>query len=144
MLMSNRTQGADKAIREAWKQEQELVRQGQGTRDWTPQQQRDILERGKAYDTNGKAFEGHHKKSVEKYPQYQGDPDNIQFLTRKEHIEAHGGSTQNPTNGFYNPSTGETIDYGIGPPQPNNTVNLSHPVCKANSQTRDNSMKQGM
>lgn len=28
-------------------------------------------------------------KSVEKYPEFQSDSKNIQFLTRKEHLEAH-------------------------------------------------------
>jgi len=31
---------------------------------WTPEQQRDILEKGKAYTDDGKAFEGHHMKSA--------------------------------------------------------------------------------
>ena len=63
--MSNRTSEASKAVAEAWKHEQELVREGKGTRDWTPEQQMDILERGKAYDENGKAFQGHHMMNVE-------------------------------------------------------------------------------
>lgn len=58
--MSRRTSEANKAIAAAWANEKELVNQGQGTRDWSREQQQDILERGKAYDENGKAFEGHH------------------------------------------------------------------------------------
>ena len=113
--MSRRTSEASKAIRLAWQKEQELVLEGKGTRDWTPEQQQDILDKdkGKAYDENGKAFEGHHMKSAEKYPEYQGEPDNIQFLTRPEHLAAHDGFFQNFTNGYYNPITGETKDFGL-------------------------------
>lgn len=31
------------AVRKAWKREQQLVWEGKGTRDWTREQQRDIL-----------------------------------------------------------------------------------------------------
>ena len=83
----------NKAIRKAWEREQELVSEGKGTRDWSKEQQNDILDpdKGKAYDENGRAFEGQHMKSVVEYPEYQGDSDNIQFLTREEHLEAHKG-----------------------------------------------------
>ena len=101
--MSQRTREADKAIRIAWEREQTLVREGRGTRDWTIKQQEDILVLGKAYDDNGLAFEGQHMKSVERFPEYQGNPDNIQFLTKAEHLEAHGGNWQNPTNWYYDP-----------------------------------------
>lgn len=92
---------ANRAIAEAWKREKELVKKGMGTRDWTPDQQRDILATGKVHDADGKAFEGHHMKCVSRYPDFQGEPDNIQFLSREEHIKAHRGKTQNPTNGYY-------------------------------------------
>ena len=89
-----------KAIRKAWEREQGLVAEGKGTRDWTKEQQEDILDpaKGKAYDENGRAFEGQHMKSAAEYPEYQGDPNNIQFLIKEEHLEAHKGSWQNPTN----------------------------------------------
>ena len=92
---------ANRAIAEAWKREKELVKKGMGTRDWTSDQQKDILATGKVHDADGKAFEGHHMKCVSRYPDFQGEPDNIQFLSREEHIKAHGGKTQNPTNGYY-------------------------------------------
>lgn len=110
--MSSRTASANKAIAKAWENEQQLIQQGKGTRDWTPEQQRDILETGKAHDADGRSFEGHHMQSVAKYPESQGDPDNIQFLTRDEHRAAHGGSFLNPTNGYYNPSDGKTTEFG--------------------------------
>lgn len=71
--MSRRTAASNKAIRDAWKNEQNLVKEGKGTRDWTIDQQKDILERGKAYDENGKAFEGQHMRSAEVHPECQGD-----------------------------------------------------------------------
>lgn len=75
--MSRRTADANKAIRQAWEREQNLVQEGKGTRDWTEEQQADILNpnKGKAYDDKGRAFEGQHMKSVGKYPEYQDNPD---------------------------------------------------------------------
>lgn len=126
--MSARTAQASRAIRLAWIQEQELVREGKGTRDWTPEQQQNILERGRAYDETGRAFEGHHMKSVSAYPEYQGDPNNIQFLSREEHIKAHFDDVHNPTNGYYNPVTRETMDFGDNPPVPCERIKLSDSI----------------
>ncbi len=127
--MSRRTVEASKAIRLAWEKEQELVREGKGTRDWTEEQQKDILnpDKGKAYDEDGKAFEGHHMKSAEAYPEYQGNPENIQFLTRTEHTQAHGG-WQKPTNGYYDYKTGKTYDFDEDEFIPCKIIKLSNPV----------------
>lgn len=132
--MSRRTSEADKAVRAAWILERQLVRVGKGTRDWTPEQQRDILDpsRGKAYDDDGKAFEGHHMKSVESFPEYQGDSENIQFLSRSEHLNAHNGDFQNSTNGFYNPNTMETRNFGSNKYNPCEVIELSKPVIRVN------------
>lgn len=43
--MSRRTAESNKAILAAWNKEQELVQKGTGTREWTPKQQQDILEK---------------------------------------------------------------------------------------------------
>ena len=120
----------NKAVRLAWEREQKLVAEGKGTRDWSEDQQKDILDpdKGKAYDENGRAFEGQHMKSATEYPDYQGDPDNIQFLTREEHLEAHKGSWQNPTNWYYNPETKEFVDFGENKPTPCEIIKLSDPV----------------
>ena len=126
--MSRRTAEASKAVALAWANEQQRVKEGKGTRDWTPDQQKDILERGKAYDENGRAFEGQHMKSVEKYPEYQGAPDNIQFLTKEEHLAAHQGNWQNPTNWYYNPVTKEYLDFGDGTYIPCTVIDLSEPI----------------
>lgn len=126
--MSRRTSESNKAILAAWNKEQELVQEGKGTREWTPKQQQDILEKGKAYDDDGVAFQGQHMKSAEMYPEYQGDPGNIQFLTRAEHLEAHNGNWKNPTNWYFNPVTKEKIDFGDGPFIPCEVINLPEPV----------------
>lgn len=134
--MSRRTSEAGKAIRAAWQKEQELVSEGKGTRDWTPEQQKEILELGKAYyhsenpdDVNdGKAFEGHHMKSAEAYPEYQGDPENIQFLSRSEHQEAHDGDYRNPTNGYFNPATKITQNFGDNKYEPCEIIKLAEPI----------------
>ena len=120
----------NKAIRLAWERERELVLQGKGTRDWSLDQQKDILDpdKGKAYDENGRAFEGQHMKSAAEYPEYQGDPNNIQFLTREEHLAAHKGSWQNPTNWYYNPETKEFVDFGENGPIPCKVISLSEPL----------------
>ena len=120
----------NKAIRLAWERERELVLQGKGTRDWSLDQQKDILDldKGKAYDENGRAFEGQHMKSVAEYPEYQGDPNNIQFLTREEHLAAHKGSWQNPTNWYYNPETKEFVDFGENGPIPCKVISLGEPL----------------
>lgn len=127
--MSNRTSESNKAISEAWTNEKQLVLQGKGTRNWTPEQQRDILTRGKAYGEDGKAFEGHHMKSAEAYPESQGEATNIEFLSRSEHLSAHNGDFKNPTNGYYNPHTGETKDFGEGAHEPCKAKKLSETVA---------------
>lgn len=127
--MSRRTAEANKAILAAWNNEQALVQEGKGTREWTPQQQQDILEKGKAYDDDGYAFQGHHMKSAEKNPEHQGDPLNIQFLTRTEHLDAHCGNWQTPTNWFYNPITKERLDFGDGPFIPCKAFPLQEPIA---------------
>ena len=126
--MSNRTAEASRAVAQAWKMEQILVLGGRGTRDWTPEQQRDILEKGRAYDENGKAIEGHHMKNAENYPESQGDPNNIQFLTRKEHQDAPNGYFRNPTCGYYDPISGITTVFEDEVVIPCPIIQLSDPT----------------
>lgn len=128
--MSRRTAESNKAILTAWNKEKELVQEVKGTREWTSQQQKDILDKGKAYDENGIAFQGQNMKSVEKYPEYQGDPGNIQFLTRAEHLEAHDGDWRNPTNWHFNPVTKEKTDFGDGEFIQCEIIQLADPVNK--------------
>ena len=140
--MSRRTAEASKAIRQAWQKERERVLLGKGTRDWTPEQQQDIIDKGKAYDADGKSFEGQHMKSAEKYPEYQGDPDNIQFLTKKEHLDAHRGNWQNPTNWYYDPVTYEFTDFGDGKYISCMVIDLSHPIITIIVDTEMTSKKE--
>ncbi len=97
---------------------------------------------------DGKAFEGHHMKSAEAYPEYQGAPENIQFLSRAEHKEAHGGDYRNPTNGYFDPVTKTTRDFGDNKYEPCEIIELSNPVvCTSNvaqvsSETTEASMKE--
>ena len=126
--MSSRTAGRSRAIRKAWENEKRLVLEGKGTRDWTPEQQEQIAEKGKAYDDQGRAFEGQHMKSVSAYPEYLDDPRNIQFLSHDEHLAAHGGSWMNQTNGYYDPVLKTMSDFGDGPPQPCADVPLTSPL----------------
>ena len=120
----------NKAIRLAWEREQQLVREGKATRDWTEKQQKDILnpDKGKAYDDQGRAFVGQHMKSAAKYPEYQGNPDNIQFLTYDEHLDAHKGNWQNPTNWYYDPVTKEFHEFGDGELVSCKIIDLNNPV----------------
>lgn len=91
------------AIKNAWAREKELVLQGMGTRNWTAAQQAELIE----FEKVG-GFEGHHMKNVKDYPQFAGDPNNIQFVTYAEHyFGAHDENFRNSTNGRLDTETGE-------------------------------------
>ena len=102
-----------KAVNQAWRQEKELVtKTGRGTRDWMSEEIQELMSTGKV-----KGYEGQHMKSAEAYPDFAGDPNNIQFLKGRkmevnEHLDAHGGSYRNPTNGYYDPNSGNFIEFG--------------------------------
>lgn len=95
-----------KAIDGAWEREKELVQNGNGTRDWTVEQQAELLKEG--YVTG---FEGSHMMSVKDYPEYAGNPDNIQFLPSVAHFEGvhQGDSVRVHPNGRFDENTGEVI-----------------------------------
>ena len=128
--MSSRTYERSRAVKLAWEREQELIREGKGTRDWTIEQQQDILnpDKGRAYDDEGRAFEGQHMKSVNQFPEYASNPDNIQFLTRDEHLAAHKGNWQTPTNWYYDPITSEFIDFAEDEIIPCKVIKLNQSV----------------
>lgn len=95
------------AVRHAWKEEQIRVANGEGTRNWTKEEQKELLETGRVA-----GYEGHHMKSASLYPEQARNPENIQFLTEEEHLYgAHQGNYHNQTNGYYNPETGTMTEF---------------------------------
>ncbi len=88
------------AVKEAWENERKAVAKGKKgkTREWLADEIGELINTGKV-----KGYQGHHMKSVKAYPELAGDPNNIQFLTRSEHLKAHGGNWRNPTHGKYTP-----------------------------------------
>lgn len=133
-----------RAVKQAWKQEQAYVKDGLGTRDWTPEQQKEILNKGSLT-----GYEGHHMRSVSNGITYDEqlkiaeDKNNIQFLEKSkennEHIRAHDGDTRNRTNGYYNVKTGQTIDFGNNPPEPPKAEKLSSPIMGNNATNEQSS-----
>ena len=128
--MSRRTSERSRAVKLAWENEQNLVSKGRGTRDWTPEQQQQILDEGRALDDDRRAYEGHHMKNVNDYPEYAGDPGNIQFLTRTEHLKAHKGAWTNLTNWYYDPVSDIYNDFGLNKYEPCEVIELSDPIMK--------------
>ena len=86
------------AVRKAWRLEYENVASGgKGiSREWNQLEINELLTTGKV-----KGYQGHHMKSVKGYPGLAGAPHNIQFLTRSEHLRAHGGNFRNITHGRF-------------------------------------------
>lgn len=112
------TNARQNAVRSAWKDERTRVEQGQGTRDWSPDEQKELLSTGRV-----SGYEGHHMKSVSLFPEQAGNPENIQFLSESEHLDgAHQGSYHNATNGYYDPQTGIMHEFAGDELQP-------APVC---------------
>ena len=97
-VVSKSTKSArSSAVRKAWKNEYNAVKNtGIGSRDWTPWEKEELLRTGKV-----SGYVGHHMKSVKGYPELAGDPNNIQFLTRKNHFLAHEMNWRNITHGRY-------------------------------------------
>ena len=86
------------AVKKAWGLERENVMNGGDgiTRVWTAAEKAELLERGKV-----SGYVGHHMWSVSGYPNYAGNPYNIQFLTRAEHFEAHCYNWRTITSGWF-------------------------------------------
>ena len=84
-------------------------------------------------------------KSVESYPEYQGNPDNIQFLTRSEHLAAHDGSWLNPTNWYYDPITKEKTVFAEDELIPCKVIELSESLIELKQPSVDeNHLNQEM
>ncbi|HTB81462.1 MAG TPA: hypothetical protein VK717_11305 [Opitutaceae bacterium] len=89
--LSNSRKGG---VSRAWKQEKDLVEKGKGTRPWKADEVEKLKKEGKVA-----GYEGHHINSVKKNPGLAGDPNNIKFVNREEHMAEHGGNFGNPTHG---------------------------------------------
>ena len=118
------------AVEQAWKAEKLLVRAGKGTRDWTVQQQAELLYRGRV-----SGFEGSHMLPKSLYPQFAGDPKNIHFLPSTAHYQGvhQGHPTSVLPEGWFDERTGEIISPGKGiiPSQPvidlTDRIDFHHP-----------------
>jgi GHH signature containing HNH/Endo VII superfamily nuclease toxin len=105
---------ADQAKSVAWKQEQALAKRDlRGTRKWSDAERKELLLTGRV-----KGYEADHIFNVKHNPEIAGDPDNIQFLTKAEHIKRHSdnGGTANQISGtrlfrgdMYRNATGQDI-----------------------------------
>ncbi len=126
--MSNITYERRKAVDLAWKNEKGRVLEGNGTRDWSQKEQREIIAKGKA-----KGYQGHHMKSVDGHNSKAGQPDNIQFLTRREHLSAHKGNYRNNTNGYYDPKSQKMNEFGRNKASVESKA-LSQPLSKSQKQ----------
>lgn len=98
------------AVNRAWMKERQQVMNSYGSRDWSQNEQREILATGKCH-----GYEGQHMLSVKEHPEYAGNEKNIQLLTHEEHFKAHGGNWKNDAQGRYNLKTGkvEPLKSGI-------------------------------
>ena len=61
---------------------------------WTKAEKAELLKTGKV-----KGYEGHHINNVKDHPEFAGNPNNIEFVKRPEHLDAHGGNFRNETHG---------------------------------------------
>ncbi|MCR5600011.1 MAG: hypothetical protein K6G33_04635, partial [Ruminococcus sp.] len=117
----------DYAVEDFWNNERELIKQGKGTYNWTPDQQREILNivdgveqpnAGRPKNlTTGETFQGHHMLDAHDFPEYAGDYRNIQpvdgdALTKtSSHYAAHGGNPSNTTKGYYDDALKSMTDF---------------------------------
>ncbi len=95
LYKSTRNSVGSAAVRHARAQEINLVRAtGRGTRDWSKSELR-LLQHGGF----PKGYDGHHINNVARFPDLAGNPDNIRFVTRTEHLRVHQGSFRNNSSG---------------------------------------------
>jgi GHH signature containing HNH/Endo VII superfamily nuclease toxin len=82
----------DRGVDNFWEQEKVRVMNGNPTRNWTPEQTKDILN-GNIPKHNGKPIIGHHAYSASKYPQLADKGEIIYPVTFREHLYRwHGGN----------------------------------------------------
>lgn len=83
------------AVRKAWKEEKELVESGaRPTREWTKVELKELKANGKI-----KGYKGHHINNVKHHPELAGNPNNVEFVNSKEHLQRHSGNYRNKTTG---------------------------------------------
>ena len=110
------------AVKKAWKRERQLVIQGKGTRDWTEDQQHQLLRDG-IVKVSGWT-EGDSLRADDLIGQR-----NIQFLSRDEHyLLAHQGNLRTPVNGYYNLEEGQTEPFTEDELRSCQVISLSHPI----------------
>ncbi len=108
-----------KGVKSAWRNERENVLKGHGTRDW------DLFEMIELIACNSvSGYEGHHMLSVKDHPEEASNPDNIQFLKREEHLEAHKNDFHNQTDGYYDFENKKMIEFEDGEFCQQKTYNL--------------------
>jgi uncharacterized protein YukE len=89
----------DRGVDNFWEQEKVRVMNGNSTRNWTPEQIKDILN-GNIPKHNGKPIIGHHTYSASKYPQVADKGEIIYPVTFREHLYRwHGGNYQDSLPG---------------------------------------------
>ena len=114
-----------KGVRLAWKREEALILEGRGTRQWTIEQQKEILETGSV-----RGFQGNHMKSVKTHPELADHANNIQLLSTREHLAVHENSFHNSSAGRYNVRTGEIHRIGSTEPSAIKSEELRHKVIE--------------
>jgi len=67
---------------------------GIGTREWSEGEIKELMKSGKV-----RGYVGHHINSVQAHPGLADNPENIEFLTNREHLNVHGGNFHNATKG---------------------------------------------
>lgn len=137
-LKNARQRGVDRA----WAAEKRAVMNGKGSRDWTPEQQKELLEKNSVSH-----FEGHHMRSIaygktrDEQLKIAEDGNNIQFLEKteanNEHLRAHGGDYHNPTNGYYDTEKNTMHDFGDGEPHAPERKDLSNPIVEKTKERYD-------
>ena len=88
-------------VSQMWDYLKAEAQMGGNSSGFTPEQQQELLERGKIRN-----FEGHHINSVDANPGLQSNPDNVVPLEEhryddgpRDHFEAHDKNWRNPTDG---------------------------------------------
>jgi RHS repeat-associated protein len=75
----------EEGIREAWRQERQLVANGGGTRNWTAAQREELVNTGRV-----RGIEAHHINTVNGNDLNMArNPDNVRFVNHDEHVQIH-------------------------------------------------------